>query len=113
MAITATWTTERRERVGKQVFVTGYFTLTGSATAGGFAISKTTFGLGRLDDFRPSGIAMAATGATTGMGVAYDKTAGTVTLWEGGGTANDNPFDETDLGSTTGYLVRGVAVGSN
>ena len=111
MAITATWTTERRERIGKRTRVSGYFTLTGSATAGGFAVSKSTFGLSRLEDFVPAGIAMAASGATTGMGVAYDKTAGTVTLWEGGATANDNPFDESDIGSTTGYLVRGTAVG--
>ena len=111
MAITATWTQESRQRVGKQYHIRGYFTLTGSATAGGFAISASTFGLNVLEDFVPSGVAMAATGATTGLGAAYDITAGTVTLWEGGATANDNPFDETDIGSTTGYLVRGVAVG--
>ena len=112
MAITATWTTERREKVGRQTHVTGYFTLTGSATAGGFAVTASTFALGTLQDFVPSGVAMAATGATTGLGAAYDITAGTVTLWEGGNTANDNPFDETDIGSTTGYLVRGVAKGT-
>lgn len=111
MAITATWTQERRTRVGLSTHVQGYFTLTGSATAGGFAISASTFGFSVLEDFRPSGVAMAATGATTGLGAAYDVTAGTVTLWEGGATANDNPFDETDIASTTGYLVRGVAVG--
>lgn len=112
MAITATWTEERRERVGRQTHITGYFTLTGSATAGGFAITASTFGLSRLDNFVPSGIAMAASGATTGMGASYDKTAGTVTLWEGGATANDNPFDESDLGSTTGYIIRGRAEGA-
>ena len=65
MAITATWTQERRERVGRQTHVTGYYTLTGSATAGGFAVTASTFGLGILDDFVPSGVSMAATGATT------------------------------------------------
>ncbi len=111
MAITATWTTERRERVGRRTQVTGYFTLTGSATAGGFTPTAAQFGLTRLEDFRPHGVAMSASGATTAMGVAYDKTAGKITMWEGGATANDAPFDESDLGSTTGYLVRGTAVG--
>lgn len=111
MAITATWTTERRERIGKRTHVTGYFTLTGSATAGGFTPTAAQFGLTRLEDFRPAGFAMAASGATTASGVAYDKTAGKITLWEGGATANDNPFDESDIASTTGYLVRGTAVG--
>ena len=112
MAITATWTEERRERVGRQIHIQGYFTLTGSATAGGFAITASTFGLSRLDNFVPQGFAMSASGATTAEGVAYDKTAGTVTIWEGGATANDNAFDESDLASTTGYLVRGRAEGA-
>ena len=110
MAITATWTTERREVVGRQRHVTGYFTLTGSATAGGFAISASTFGLSQLDDFIPSGVSMAATGATTAMAAAYDITAGTVALFETAAVV-DTPLDESDLASTTGYLVRGVAKG--
>lgn len=110
MAITATWTQERRERVGRQTVVTGYFTLTGSATAGGFAVTASTFGLGILDDFVPSGVAMSATAGTASLGVAFDITAGKVTVHETAGTV-DLPFKESNLSDTTGYLVRGVAKG--
>jgi hypothetical protein len=110
MAITATWTQESRKRIGRDTHVKGYFTLTGSATAGGFAVSASTFGLNRLDDVVPDGIAMSATGGTAALGVAYDKTAGKLTVWETAGTV-DLPFDESDLASTTGYLVRCLAIG--
>ena len=53
---------------------------------------------------------MAATGATTAMAAAYDITAGTVALFETAAVV-DTPLDESDLASTTGYLVRGVAKG--
>lgn len=111
MAITATWTTERRERVGKQTWVTGYFTLTGSATAGGFAVSASTFGLSRLDDVVLLGDAISASGGTAGLGVAYDIGAGTIVVHETAGTV-DLPFKESDLASTTGYLVRATARGA-
>src|SRR5262245_5032771 len=112
MAITATWTTEKRERLGKRTRVTGQFSLTGSATAGGFAISASTFGLNVLDDFTVSGGAISATGGTNAFMPIYDKAAGKITIFEGGGTANDNPFDEADIGSTAGYLIRGSAWGT-
>lgn len=110
MAITATFTEERRDRIGKQTAVTGYFTLTGSATAGGFAVSASTFGLNSLEDVMVFG-GQAGTGATTAEYPLWDKTAGTIALYEGGATANDNAFDESDLASTTGYIVRVKAFG--
>ncbi len=110
MAITATWTEERRERVGRQTHVTGQFSLTGSATAGGFAVSASTFGLGTLDEFRLHGGVISASGGTLALMPVYDKTAGTIALFEGS-AAITVPFDQSDLASTTGYLVRGVAVG--
>lgn len=112
MAITATWTQERRERVGRQKHVTGYFTLTGAASAGGFAISAATFSLSRLDDFVVSGGSVAGTGGTTALLPVFDKAASKISLFEGGATANDNPFDETDLASTATYIVRGTAKGA-
>lgn len=111
MAITATWTEEARHRVGRRTHVQGYFTLTGSATAGGFAISASTFGLGQLEDFEVSGGAIGGTGATVALLPVYDSAAGKISLFEGGSTANDLPFDETDLASTANYIVRGTAKG--
>ena len=111
MAITATFTEEKRDRIGRGTWVTGQFSLTGSATAGGFAVTASTFGLSRLDDVEITSGVISATGGTLGLVGVYDKAAGKISLFEGGATANDNPLDECDLGSTAGYLVRVTARG--
>jgi len=110
MAITATWTNERTNKVGRETHKRGFFTLAGSATAGGFAITAATFGLSVLNDFAPEGGAMVSTAGITAMLPAYDKTAGTVTLFEGSASATI-PFDESNIADTTGFLVRGTARG--
>ena len=112
MAVSAVWTTERVERVGRQKHVTGQFVLDNAYVAGGFAVAASDFGLGRLDDFLVSGGSVAGTGGTTGLLPVYDKAAGKISLFEGGATANDNPFDETDVSDTGTYIVRGTARGA-
>ena len=109
MPVTGTWTQERRERVGRQTHITGFFTLSGTASAGGFAVTASTFGLSSLEDFVPSGTSISATGGTAGIGVTFDKTASTVVLHETGAAVN-TPFRESAT-ALTGYLVRGTARG--
>ena len=109
MPVTGTWTQERRERVGRQTHITGFFTLSGTASAGGFAVTAATFGLSTLDDFEPAGTAISASGGTAGVGVSFDKTASTVVLHEGGAAIN-TPFRESAT-LLTNYLVRGTARG--
>lgn len=112
MTVAATWTTERVERVGRQTWKSGQFVLDNAYVAGGFPIAASDFGLSRLDDFEVSGGSVAGTAGTTGLLPVYDKAAGKISLFEGGATANDNPFDETDISDTGTYIVRGTAKGA-
>lgn len=111
MAISAVWTTEgSRELAGRKRRVTGQFALDNAYVAGGFAITASTFGLNRLDDFVPSGAAISATAGTSALAPAYDKAAGKISLFESPGTAGD-PLAETNIADLGGYLLRGTAIG--
>lgn len=114
MAITPTFTETFRQRgiAKSQVAITGYLTTGGSDTyaTGGFAISASTFGLGQLADLHIHGIASDGTNALVPW---FDRTNSKIKLFEGGATANANPFDQK--GNTEGvanYVIQVTAYGS-
>lgn len=109
MASSGTFTEEARNRTGRNTHVRGYFTLTGTNTAGGFAVTASTFGLGRLDDVVMNGGVLAGTGGTAGVVATYDKTAGTITFLEAGST---NTALRESQNALTNYIARVTAVGA-
>ena len=108
-----TLATNGRQRVGKQIHLSG--TLTPSAdddyAAGGLSVSASTFGLNRLDDVRIHGVvADGATAATAFEAVYYDATAGKIQFFEQG--AGAGPFPESNNTALSGYTLRVTAVGA-
>lgn len=97
-----------RERVGREYHTRYRLTLTGTYETNGVAVSAANLGLSVINDAIPS---MARNG-TNAFVTRWDQTNKKILLYEGGATANDNPFDEFDNGGTaTNYVIDVTGVG--
>lgn len=103
MAVTFTATITETERVGRQTVVRGTLALSGTYATSGFSVTPSSIGLGRLDGLSV-GTAYNGTAAVQAKAVVASN-AGTVMLYETGGSTGD-PFAEvTNAQSVASYTL--------
>lgn len=91
-----------RERVGRYYRTRYRLTFTGTYETGGVAVTAAHLGLSQIKDVDLTN----ARNGTNAFATRWDAANSKIMLYEGGATANDNPFDEFDNGGTaTNYHV--------
>lgn len=111
MAVTVTFAkdTNGKQRVGRQHVVEGRLTLSGTYVTGGFAVSKSTFGLNTLESLRVT----APFEGTAAYAARWDSANGNVMLYQGDNdNAGDAPFVEVaNTTDVSGVLLDVTAKG--
>lgn len=111
MAVTATFTpdTQGRQRVGKQIHVSGTIDPVGTYATGGFAVTAALFGLSRLDSLT---INDEPNNATEFMVAKFIPATGLIKLgWTGGAISSE--LDEiTNADNCTGFVMGVTAKGA-
>ena len=100
-----------RVREGRQIVVRGTLVSdNGDYAANGLSVTKTTFGLGRLDSVEVHGLASDGDSAILFEGAHYDYVNSTIQLATGG--ADGDPFDESNTTALDTYYIRVTARGN-
>lgn len=109
--LTFTADTNGRQRVGKQLWVTGKLVAdNGDYAADGLAVTAATFGLSRLDSVDVHGLASDGDSSLLFEGAYYDAPNKKIQLATGG--ADGDPFDESNTTALSGYTIRCTAKGA-
>ena len=108
--LTFTADTNGRQRVGKQIHVTGrLISDDGDYAANGLAVTAAMFGLSKLESLDIHGLAADGASAVLFEGAYWDAPASTILLATS--AADGDPLDEGNTTALSGYTIRCTAKG--